>query len=77
MPVDYDNNIDYIIESPSKRINFAGITNGDCKYSTVIHIDSIDSGITLETLGLTQTPTDFEPDPPAGPLETFRVIIDP
>ena len=43
----------YIIESPSQLIEFTGITNDECKYSTTIHIDQIGNGVDMSARGLT------------------------
>ena len=42
----------YTIETPVKTINFFGITNDECKFSTSVHIDSIGSGLLLTDFGL-------------------------
>jgi len=73
LPFSGDHDLNYIIESPNEKITFTNISNGECKYSTNVHIDSINSGISLDTLGLTLTETVFEKDPPSYPLETFKV----
>ena len=74
--IDGDLDMIYIIESPMKQIDFTGIINDECKFSTTIHVDSIGSGLTLDSRGLTHTDTVFEADPPAYPLETFRIQQD-
>ena len=71
--IDGDLDMIYIIESPMKQIDFTGIINDECKFSTTIHVDFIGSGLTLDSRGLTHTDTVFEADPPAYPLETFRI----
>ena len=73
---DGDLDIVYIIESPMQFINFSGIMNDECQFTTTIHIDSIDSGITLQSFGLTHTEAVFESYPVGFPLDTFRVKQD-
>ena len=50
--------------------------NDECQFTTTIHIDSIDSGITLQSFGLTHTEAVFESYPVGFPLDTFRVQQD-
>ena len=73
---DGDLDMIYIIESPQKQIDFSGITNGECMYSTTIHINFIDSGVLLSSRGLVHTDTVFESYPPTSQLATFRVEKD-
>ena len=73
--MDGDLDITYIIESPMKQIDFIGITNDECQFSTTVHIDSIDSGLSLESRGLVHTDATFAPDP-SIPLPVFSVSSD-
>ena len=73
---DGDLDMVYIIESPMQFINFSGLMNDECQFTTAIHIDSIDSGINLQSFGLTHTEAVFESHPVGFPLDTFRVRLD-